>query len=405
MLLGTTAAIAAALAIVANLWLLRDDILVARALASGSVTVEELDKLTEMTHRLINDPAPNEELVLRVREVMRLTGNDPGLRQMDEFLARADFTSFRGRLTSAQALDELGEHGAAGELLSQLLKQRASLTDRDMLCELLISAARNMTHREEYHKARVFLDELAATAADLAPYRLERVSVLGALGEIEQVEEILGGTNASSDRTRLASIFSANEHFDRAAETYLDIALNNPEEPDALAMAANNALWGGRFEMAAHIYGRLLERDEADHDIRIKFAQASLWADQADEALPVLSELVQEGDASEEVIMLYLEAVAASDTPDQFQRQLVLQIHDAREEHLENLVFAQRLADAMSRIEENEAAIPTLKAIVANDQANLAMRLRLADALREAGRFAEAEGHYQRLMADAYRVH
>ncbi len=400
-LLGTTAAVAAAIAIVANLWLLKDDILVARALANGKVTAEELDKLAEITQRLINDPAPNEERVLRVREVMRVIGNSEGLRQMDEFLAAADFTSFQGRLTRAQALDELGEYEAAGELLAQLLNQREDLTDPEMRFELLISAARNMTNRAQYQKAKEFLDELAATGADITRYRTERVSVLGALGEIEQVEAILGGTNAREDRTRLASILAANERFDRAAETYLDVAGDDPTDSDALAMAANNALWGGRFETAAHIYEGLLEKKIADPEIHTKFAQASLWADQAERALPVLFKLVRDDEASEEQILLYLEAVAASDTLDPMHRQLVLQIHDERKADLGNLAFVKTLADAMSRIGEDEAAIPILQVIVENEETNHAMRLRLAEALRVAGRFAEAEAHFQRLMAEA----
>ncbi len=404
-LLGATAAVAAAVAIVANLWLFKDDILVARALASGKVTAEELEQLEEITQRLINDPAPNEQRVLRVREVMRVIGNSTGLRQMDEFLAAADFTSFQGRLTRAQALDELGEHKAAGELLAQLLEQRGELTDQEMRNELLISAARNMTNREEYQKASEFLDELAATGADTSRYRLERVSVLGALGEIEQVEEILGGTNDRADRTRLASIFSANQRFDRAADTYLDIAGDDPADSDSLAMAANNALWGGRFETAAQIYGRLLERDNTDHDVQTGFARASLWADQPDRALPVLAQLIQRDEAEQEETLLFLEAVAASDTVDQAHRQLVLQIHDEWEDYLGNLVFIKRLADAMSRIGENEAAIPILQVIVESEDTNHAMRLRLAEALRAAGRFEEAEDQFQRLLAESNPVH
>jgi thioredoxin-like negative regulator of GroEL len=404
-LLGTTAAVAAAIAIVANLWILKDDILVARALANGKVTAEELEQLAEIKQRLINDPAPNEQRVLRVREVMRVLGNSEGLREMDEFLASADFASFRGRLTRAQALDELGEHEAAGELLAQLLQQRAALTDQDMRSELLISAARNMTNRAEYQRASDFLDELEATGADISRYRLERVSVLGALGEIEQVEEILGGTNVRADRTRLASILSANQRFDRAAETYLDIADDNPDDSDALAMAANNAVWGGRFETAAYIYARLLERDNSDHSIQTRFAQACLWADQPDQALPVLSQLIQRDQATQEEAQLFLEAVAACDTVDEVHRQLVLQIYNEREDYLDQLVFIKRLADAMSRIGENEAAIPILEFIVESEETNHAMRLRLAEALRAAGSFEEAEMHFQRLLADSDPVH
>ena len=538
-LLGTTAAVAASLALLFNAWLLRDEILVARALANGSVSAEELEQLNDLTTRLVRDPAPNEEQVLRVREVMRLTGNREGVKVIDEFLTRADFTTFSGRLTSAQAFDALGRHGEAASLLQDLIDQRGSLTDPDTLSELLITAARNRSHLGRFHEAHGFLEELARSDGDISRYRQEYVSVLAALGDMEKVESLLGGEDASyADRRYLASIFSAHEQFERAAQIYLDITRDYPDDYETFELAGDNTLWSGDFDAAANIYARLLELGQSQRAVRTKLAQASLWADRPDQALPLLSEMVNEGEASGHEIILFLHAIAASETLDQRHRQLlhridegrndhgsnpdivrplaaamsrihefgraaqlyldvarenpndhealglagdhalwsgefakaadiygrlvalgdadarmkfaraslwadkpedalpilvsavrqedgstaeitlflqavaasdtmedgyrelVLQIHEGRDKHRRDHAFLSRLGDAMSRIGENERAIPVLESVVAKDQNNPQLRLRLAESLREAGRFSEAEEHYQRLLAD-----
>jgi tetratricopeptide (TPR) repeat protein len=163
--------------------------------------------------------------------------------------------------------------------------------------------------------------------------------------------------------------------------------------------------WNRKPEEAARIYEQLLRANTGDARLPKRLAEVTLWSGDYDKALLRYHELLTKDWRQADLWAGYVDAAAsARELPAEVHKALLLRIAEQiAVEADRGATFLSRLGWVLRRLGESERSLAILKKAVRQEPDSREVRKRLAEALQEAGDYAEAERHYDYLLRTGAR--
>jgi cellulose synthase/poly-beta-1,6-N-acetylglucosamine synthase-like glycosyltransferase/tetratricopeptide (TPR) repeat protein len=228
----------------------------------------------------------------------------------------------------------------------------------------------------------------------------ELAGVLGAVGRFRRAIELFRGLDLTyADRLRLVQFYNGAHDF-AAAETELRSLLKARPKDHAVEMLLADVLaWQGKHEEAAAILRRLREADPDSKVLARKQALVELWGHNYAAALEQFGRLLEDDPNQPELWSDFVAAAAAAPTLDKRYRKTLSDLADRTlADPPRDAQFLSRLAQAMRTLKEPGKAAALLQHAVEIDPSSRPLKLQLAEALYDAGRFTEAKRYFRDLL-------
>jgi predicted Zn-dependent protease/cellulose synthase/poly-beta-1,6-N-acetylglucosamine synthase-like glycosyltransferase len=234
-----------------------------------------------------------------------------------------------------------------------------------------------------------------------AEQRRELAGVLAALGRPQAARGLLEGLpHDERDRPLRISLLVAEKRLDEAEAEVRRLVEQNPRDAEARLVLADVLSWNGKRDEAARIYEQLLRADADDARLPRRLAEVTLWSGDYDKALARYHELLARDWQQPDLWAGYVDAAAsARELPADIHRALLVRIAEqVAAESGRDATFLTRLGWVLRRLGEPQRSVVLLKKAVRQEPDSREVRKRLAEALQEAGDYAEAERHYDYLL-------
>ena len=398
-LVCSTAATAALIVLGACLFVRRDEALIARVEAGGIVSPAQVDRLSSLALTLGDSPNIDEARTLRLRAVMMQLGREREVRAIDEVIARDEPHTLDGRILKAVTLADQGKRAEAELVFGDLLTRLDETADGNTRSEVLLAAARNAANLERHELAIDRFEQLAALGDLGDDARREFAGVLVKGGERERGLKLIDtGEQSVEDLRLLASIYASEQRFDLAMATYRRLLAVHGDDVLALRGLADNAFWAHDFALAAQTYRAVAERLPNDDSLPDRVAESLLFGREFTLALEAYTAQLQRHPDRTELWPNFLAAATGSRAWRETDRRVLDTIFHKRVA-CTDIAFQRALLGAVATHGERRQLIPLLEAALVTVPTDANLRLRLADALHDQGRFAEAELHYAWLLA------
>ncbi len=193
----------------------------------------------------------------------------------------------------------------------------------------------------------------------------------------------------------------ATQEFETAITECNEILKVEPEHQEALRTRAQCALWTGRHTQAQQELEVLAKKFPEDTELLKLLGQAYLWDQRYEQALVLLRKLKPEKLADPEVTQGYAEALVGlkvATTDDVKRVKALAAAVEKREEEDLPLPLILATARALVVAGDGDRGVDLLERAVSRAPRDRALRLELANLLRQLGRNKEAERHYQILL-------
>jgi tetratricopeptide (TPR) repeat protein len=199
---------------------------------------------------------------------------------------------------------------------------------------------------------------------------------------------------------KLAGVHAAANEFHKAELQLRDALESEPSNPKTLILLGDVLTWQRKHSDAEKVYTQLLTRDPNNHDVQLKLAQAALWSGQHDLALERIGEMLRRDPQATNLWPLYIDAAASAKLFDQ-------QVHKGSATSIAQRVLAEpnqssislpRLAWVLRRAGDLETSASVLRRALALNPEIDSLRLKYAETLSQAGKFAEAREQYDMLL-------
>jgi Flp pilus assembly protein TadD len=202
------------------------------------------------------------------------------------------------------------------------------------------------------------------------------------------------------DKHRVAELSIAVRDFDRADKLLAELLRKNPLDRKLRQLNAHLLLWTKKHAEALKEF-RALERERAgDGDVLNGIALATLWGGDNEAARPLLQARLAV-DPKQQVLWLpYLDSVKQAPRVTDAIRKSVIDIADRVDELKDPAAdLLGGVGVGLAKVGERDRAIDTLKKAVKANPTSKELVLKLADTLSAAGRFAEADELYKKLIS------
>jgi predicted Zn-dependent protease len=255
-------------------------------------------------------------------------------------------------------------------------------------------------------RAGAAADRAVALRPREADQRRELAGVLAALGKTVAARGLLEGLpDDERGRPLRIALLVAEKRLDEAEAELRRLVEESPGDAEARVLLANVLGWNRKPQEAARIYEQLLRANAGDARLPRRLAEVTLWSGDYDKALQRYHELLARDWRQADLWAGYVDAAAsARELPADLHKALLLRIAEqAAAETGRDVGFLTRLSWVLRRLGEPDRGVALLKKAARQEPDSREVRKRLAEALQEAGDYAEAERHYEYLLRTGAR--
>jgi cellulose synthase/poly-beta-1,6-N-acetylglucosamine synthase-like glycosyltransferase/tetratricopeptide (TPR) repeat protein len=400
LVVGTTGA-AAAVAAGCVLYFQQEQALLARAYAGRKVSPLQVEQLSQAANALESLGTTDEERLLQLRKVMVDLDRVEDVAKIDDYVSSMTPKTLEGLGLKAGSLQRLHRESEAELAFEKLLTHLDQLPDQAMQRDVLLAAARNAAQLENFSESVARFERLEKLAPLACEARLEFAGVLYRDGRLDEaVATLRSGEQSTKELLFLASLYSSEKQFARAANVCREALDKSPDDLSAMRGIADNSYWGQDWPAAATAYRQVLKRTPHDAKVAETLAEVLLSEREFDESLALYSRLVTRFPERRDLWNGYLIAAAKCERLDGQQQKQLMAIYDQRSQDDDNR-FLTNLLNAVAKHGSPQEAIPLMQFLVNRDPQDAELRLRLADGLHQAKQFKAADIHYRWLLAHA----
>jgi len=390
--------IAASIAITGVMFFNHEDAVLASAFAGRSMSENHVKLLSDIAHRLDLDSKPSELRLLQLRKVMVDLGRTEDIAQIDDYVARTKPTTGEGLALKAGSLQGLHRESEAETIFTRLLADLKQLPNDEMRRDVVLAAARNAAQLDLLPLAVERFKQLE----QFGPYSPDvRAELAGVLYQMNKVDEaitlIKQGKRTSPELLLLASIYSSERQFAHAASIYRQVLEREPNDLRALRGVADNSYWGQELGAAAEAYRAVLERTPDDDKVTQLLAEVLLSQHEFAESLDLYAKLLDKHPQQVDLYNGFLLAAERSSRLSSASRARLLTIYQGYPKYKDDQLLVN-LLNAVARHGLTQESLALMQHLVKLAPQNGDIRLRLADALHQAGQFELADVHYRWLM-------
>lgn len=228
----------------------------------------------------------------------------------------------------------------------------------------------------------------------------ELAGTLAAMGRHREAIGLLTGLPLSTqEELNLAQLYAADKDFAAAAKLCREILTKTPHLEAAELLLADVLSWDQQYDASLEVLARLQAEDAASTAVTERLAQVNLWKGDLVAAANYYHRLLVATPERKELWPGFIDAVAGAEPFDAAWKPALDSIYNvvSKQRPIDPRLVSQ-LAHAMRRAGEPAQQIALLQAALAADPKSTAIKLQLADALHDAGRFAEADVLYKELL-------
>jgi tetratricopeptide (TPR) repeat protein/cellulose synthase/poly-beta-1,6-N-acetylglucosamine synthase-like glycosyltransferase len=343
-----------------------------------------------------NDP----ELPVRIAETMLWARQYD--QAMDQFadLIEANPKNAALRVSFVDAAASASKYSPRHQALAVKLAD-AVATDEQVTatyCSRLAWALHQVDDKQRVHR----LLDLAISKAPQEPsVRRELAGMLTVMRRTREAAALFDGKELElEDRLKLAGIHAAASEFHKAEAALRDALESEPDDPRTLLLLGDVLTWQRKHSDAGKVYAQLLAKGPGDRDVQLKLAQAALWSGQHDLALERIGEMLRKDPQAANLWPLFIDAAASAKLFDP-------QVHKGTTATIATRVLADanqpsislpRLAWVLRRSGDLESSAAVLRRALALNPEVESIRLKYAETLSQAGKFAEAREQYDMLL-------
>jgi len=254
-------------------------------------------------------------------------------------------------------------------------------------------------------RAAALAEQALALKPRLPEERRDLAGLLAAVGKTGSALALLDGTDKEDVRGRLLviSILAGQKRLAEAEAEARRLAEKNPNDLDVQFQLASVLAWNKKPEQAAVIFEKLLKANPTDARLPRKLAEVALWASRYDTALERYHALLARDWQQPDLWAGYVDSASAvQKVPADPHKKLLLRIYEpVAARPGKDAVFLSRFGWVLRRLEEPKKSVKLLRQSLALAAEDREIRMRLAEALQDAGDYAEAERHFQVLLQAA----
>ncbi len=376
----------------------------AAAHAGHTITEVQVENLSELAHNLASEPNLDEWRVLQLRKVMLDMERSDEVAAIDNFFVDKTPTSWDGLSLKAGSLQRLHRESEAEPVFRDLLAHLNDLADDDMRREVLLAAARNAAALDDFPLSLARFEQLKELGAFTADAAREYAGVLFHVGRIDDAVRLLTQQKPNAQELLLlASIYSSEKQFSLASDTYRQVLQETPDDLQALRGLGDTSYWSQDFAAATDAYQAVLKQTPDDWKVRELLANVLLSQQRFDESLVMYTRLIDRFPEQTKLWEGFLIAAAGSVRIDVHQTRLLETIYQ-RTYRSNDDRFLTNLLNAVAKHGDASEAIVLLQHLVKQSPRDAELRLRLADALHQAGQYRAADIHYRWLIGNTPKL-
>jgi len=397
LVMGTTA-VSAAVVLSCVLIFQQDEIALASAEAGHRVSAKQMDRLDQMVARVCDESVLDEALALRLRSIMVTHRKDTDVAEIDDAFVNHNPQTVEGQSLKADRLQNLHQPQEADAIYDNLLAELDQFYDDRSRWDVVLSAARNAANPGDLPEAIRRYELLSNYGILTDAARLEYAGVLSKAGKVAEAEHLLDrGSPLPQDLRLLATIYTTHKQFSKAVAVYRRLLKISPDDQQAERALADNLFWSHDFAQAAHAYGAILKRSGHDEAAQKQRAESLLYTKQYQAAVAEYATLLGRFPNRTDLWDGFLMAASGSPKLSAEEQEVLQRIYRQRG-RMANDGFLTNLANAVAKHGQAEQAVPLLQALLKQSPNNAALRLRLADALHNLGRYQEADVQFRWLL-------
>ena len=350
--------------------------------------------------RLARDNPNDPELPLRIAETTLWAHEYDHAMDLFADLLDANFKNTALRTgfvdAAASASRYSARHQALADKLADIDPGDESATAT--FCSRLAWTLHQMDEKERVHR---LLDAAVAKAPQEPSVRRELAGMLTVVRRTREAAALFDGQELDlEDRLKLAGVHTAAGEFHKAEKQLRDALDAEPNNPKTLLLLGDVLTWQRKHSDAEKVYAQLLKREPNDRDVQLKLAQAALWSGQHDLALERIGEMLRRDPQATNLWPLFVDAAASAKLFDPL-------VHKSAATTIATRVLAEpnrtsislpRLAWVLHRAGDMETSAAVLKRALALNPEVESLRLKYAETLSQAGKFAEAKEQYDILL-------
>ena len=228
-----------------------------------------------------------------------------------------------------------------------------------------------------------------------AEFRKEVAGVLATVGRYKEALSMYDGLELTyDDRLRIAEIFVAQNDFGAAEVRLRGMLRDDPDNRPTRLLLADVLTWDRKYPEAERMLTEMRAAAPTDAGVLSRLATVYVYDNRAERAVALLTPPLTENLEQRDLWMPYLDAVGSSTNLPASTRALMDRVVARVQEDkgLKDTTDALRLiGGALARSGRAERAIVVLRQAVNARPNDHKLRLRYAEVLSLAGRFAEAE--------------
>jgi tetratricopeptide (TPR) repeat protein len=230
----------------------------------------------------------------------------------------------------------------------------------------------------------------------------ELAGVFGAVGRFRRAIELFRGLDLTfADRLRLVQFYNGAHDFAAVEAETRKLLEAQPKNREVEMLLADVLAWQGKHVEAAALLRRLRQADPDSKELARKLALVELWGRNYPAALEQFAHLL-EGDPNQPELWADFVAAAAAPSLDKRYRKLLVDLADKTlADPPRDTEFLSRLAQALRTLKEPGKAADLLRHAVDIDPTSRPLKLQLAEALYDAGRYTEAKRYFSALLPAA----
>jgi cellulose synthase/poly-beta-1,6-N-acetylglucosamine synthase-like glycosyltransferase/tetratricopeptide (TPR) repeat protein len=230
--------------------------------------------------------------------------------------------------------------------------------------------------------------------------RKELAGVFSVVGRPRRAIELFQGLDLTfADRVRLVQFYNADHDFESAEAECRKLLTTKPGDRKVELLLADILAWEGKYPESAALLNRLRQADPDSKELARKLALVDFWGKNYTAALEQFASLLEGDPDQPDLLGDFVAAAAAAPSLDNRYRKMLVGLADKTlADPPEDTQFLSRLAQSLRTLKEPGKAANLLRHAVKIDPGSRPLKLQLAQALYDAGRYNEAKRYFTALL-------
>ncbi|GAB5405470.1 MAG: hypothetical protein Aurels2KO_37010 [Aureliella sp.] len=407
MLVGCITVVVALAACGIMLGVNRDQLLLTQLSQPGAVLTDAgNERLDQLIASLTDKPTANEMQIMKLREILRASGDLTRLKKIDNVLMQRNAETFSAKLFQAQGYAGAKRYAEAQPLFEMLLAEKKQARDAQELGQLFLSSARNAANLGDHVRAVELFLQVPLASRGSNVLRMELAGLLCTVGRSEEAvaEALKTKRRSPSEELQLASFMAANRQFaeaaikceeivDRLGDCEVDTAYTG-----ALSLLADCAQADNDFALTRRTLQKLIPYSPSDPALRRRLAFATLYDRDGPAAAQLFSTLLQSDPTDSSLAIAYAQAALLCKSIDARSRRLLISTAERMPLEECNNEGLRALAGALAKFSIDAPQPRLLRELVRRNPTEEQFRLQLVDVLEANGQHARAKQHLDYLL-------